>query len=200
MISYKKREEEITNIFSVWSFLPTKAFTLVCRSIHKHFGGDDITERQEHLHQLSIPKLLREVVDEQVAALWSCTETDRCTDRGGKEMMGRKKKGLTSERKESGYTAILCNLPFLLLQNCTWVRKIFSFVHLRYQYLKSLQHLHKHCLFISLLFIFPWINPSQECFISTRHRGLKVNLTAVEVNEASHHHSSFQTALSWNYG
>lgn len=80
---------------------------MVCRSIHKHFGGDDITERQEHLHQLSIPKLLREVVDEQVAALWSCTETDRCTDRGGKEMMGTKKKGLTSERKESDYTNVL---------------------------------------------------------------------------------------------
>lgn len=61
----------------VWSFLPTKAFTLVCRPIHKHFGGDDITERQEHLHQLSIPKLLREVVDEQVATLRSCTGPQR---------------------------------------------------------------------------------------------------------------------------
>lgn len=61
----------------VWSFLPTKAFTLVCRPIHKHFGGDDITERQEHLHQLSIPKLLREVVDEQVATLRSCTGSHR---------------------------------------------------------------------------------------------------------------------------
>lgn len=65
----------------VWSFLPTKAFTLVCRPIHKHFGGDDITERQEHLHQLSIPKLLREVVDEQVATLWSCTRTQRDGER-----------------------------------------------------------------------------------------------------------------------
>lgn len=154
----KKREEEITNIFSVWSFLPTKAFTLVCRSIHKHFGGDDITERQEHLHQLSIPKLLREVVDEQVATLWSCTETDRWTD-GGKEMMGREKKGLTNGRKESGHTkcaATPCNRPFLLRQKLhTGPKKMLRFVHLRYQYLKSLQHLHKHCLFISLLFIFP---------------------------------------------
>lgn len=53
----------------VLSFLPTKAFTLVCRPIHKHFGGDDITERQEHLHQLAVPKLLREVINKQVTAL-----------------------------------------------------------------------------------------------------------------------------------
>ena len=58
----------------VWFYLilPTKAFTLVCRPIHKHFGGDDITERQEHLHQLAITKLLREVIDEQVTALRPC--------------------------------------------------------------------------------------------------------------------------------
>jgi len=54
--------------------LPTKAFTLVCRPIHKHFRGDDITERQEHLHQLSIPKLLGQMVDKQVTALWSYQE------------------------------------------------------------------------------------------------------------------------------
>lgn len=54
--------------------LPTKAFTLVSRPIHKHFRGDDITEREEHLHQLSIPKLLGQMVDEQVTALWPCGE------------------------------------------------------------------------------------------------------------------------------
>lgn len=57
--------------------LPTKAFTLVCRPIHKHFRGDDITKRQEHLHQLSIPKLLGQMVDKQVTALWSCQEKTR---------------------------------------------------------------------------------------------------------------------------
>lgn len=94
-------------MFSVWSFLPTKAFTLVCRSIHKHFGGDDITERQEHLHQLAIPKLLREVVDEQVATLWSCTETDRWTrrrrerdDGGGGEKEGGRRGGGVDQWKE----------------------------------------------------------------------------------------------------
>lgn len=54
--------------------LPTKAFTLVSRPIHKHFRGDDITEREEHLHQLSVPKLLGQMVDEQVAALGPCGE------------------------------------------------------------------------------------------------------------------------------
>lgn len=65
----------------VLSLLPTKAFTLVCRPIHKHFGGDDITERQEHLHQLAIPKLLREVVDEQVATLRPCSRKERTRER-----------------------------------------------------------------------------------------------------------------------
>lgn len=90
----------------VWSFLPTKAFTLVCRPIHKHFGGDDITERQEHLHQLSIPKLLREVVDEQVATLWSCTGTHKETERekgrregGGGVEWGPKVKERETSRK-----------------------------------------------------------------------------------------------------
>lgn len=54
--------------------LPTKAFTLVSRPIHKHFRGDDITEREEHLHQLSVPKLLGQMVDEQVTALGPCGE------------------------------------------------------------------------------------------------------------------------------
>lgn len=90
----------------VLSLLPTKAFTLVCRPIHKHFGGDDITERQEHLHQLAIPKLLREVVDEQVATLRPCSrkkertrerekEKERETD--GNERAGRAEK--TSKQK-----------------------------------------------------------------------------------------------------
>lgn len=84
----------------VCSFLPTKAFTLVCRPIHKHFGGDDITERQEHLHQLSIPKLLREVVDEQVATLWSCTWRQR--ERDGEREGEKEKKGQMSEKERRG--------------------------------------------------------------------------------------------------
>lgn len=82
----------------VWSFLPTKAFTLVCRPIHKHFGGDDITERQEHLHQLAIPKLLREVVDEQVATLRSCTGVTQGEGQRGREA-GRGREEDTGEKR-----------------------------------------------------------------------------------------------------
>lgn len=100
----------------VLSFLPTKAFTLVCRPIHKHFGGDDITERQEHLHQLAIPKLLREVVDEQVTAFRPCgaaqrwRKADRRTggDEAGKERfevrqkVSGTKQGLGEKREDIG--------------------------------------------------------------------------------------------------
>lgn len=70
--------------------LPTKAFTLVSRPIHKHFRGDDITEREEHLHQLSVPKLLGQMVDEQVTALGPCGEGG-----GGR---GRRDGGVGEER------------------------------------------------------------------------------------------------------
>ena len=83
--------------------------------------------------ELSIPKLLREVVDEQVATLWSCTETDRWTDRGEKEMMGREKKGLASGRKEAGYPNVLqysASCPFGFcskdVQTCSSQTSIFE--------------------------------------------------------------------------
>lgn len=78
-------------VLSGLAFLPTKAFTLVCRAIHKHFGGDDITEWQEHLHELAIPKLLREVIDEQVAAFWPCLEEEKKGKRGRERKRGGKK-------------------------------------------------------------------------------------------------------------
>ena len=49
----------------------TEALALVGGSVDEHLGGDDVSERQEHLHQLGVPKLLRQVVDEEVAALRS---------------------------------------------------------------------------------------------------------------------------------
>ena len=99
----KNHQNKQPIIFWSCSFLPTKAFTLVCRPIHKHFGGDDITERQEHLHQLSIPKLLREVVDEQVAALWSCIETEKDSGRGDKwrDRGTRGKTGVRIKKRET---------------------------------------------------------------------------------------------------
>ena len=51
---------------------PTEAFALVCGSVHEDLGGDDRPEGQEHLHELIIAELLRQVVDEEITALRSC--------------------------------------------------------------------------------------------------------------------------------
>lgn len=51
--------------------LLTKALALIGGPIDEDFGADHIAERQEHLHELRVAKLLRQVVDEQVAALRS---------------------------------------------------------------------------------------------------------------------------------
>ena len=51
-----------------------EAFALVGGPVDKHLGADHVTEGEEHLHQLSVTKLLGQVVDEQVAPL-------RTTDR-----------------------------------------------------------------------------------------------------------------------
>lgn len=75
--------------------LPTKAFTLVSRPIHKHFRGDDITEREEHLHQLSVPKLLGQMVDEQVTALGPCGGGGEGVGGGGMAGWGKRE---TEER------------------------------------------------------------------------------------------------------
>lgn len=45
-----------------------KTLALVSGSINVDFGTEYIAEWQEHLSQLSIAKLLRQVVDEEVAA------------------------------------------------------------------------------------------------------------------------------------
>lgn len=52
-------------------FALTEAFTLVGRPVDEDFGGDNVAEREEHLHELAVTKLLGQVVDEQVAALGS---------------------------------------------------------------------------------------------------------------------------------
>lgn len=49
----------------------TKAFALVGCSIDEDFAAYDVAKGQEHLHELCIAKLLRQVVDEQIAALWA---------------------------------------------------------------------------------------------------------------------------------
>lgn len=49
----------------------TEALALIGGTIDEDLGGNDVTERQEHLHKLRISKLLGQVVDKQVAALGS---------------------------------------------------------------------------------------------------------------------------------
>lgn len=47
----------------------TETFTLIGGPIDEHLRANHIAERQEHLHQLGVAELLRQMVDEQVAAL-----------------------------------------------------------------------------------------------------------------------------------
>jgi len=48
-----------------------KTLALVCSSINKDLGTDDISEWKEHLHELGVTELLREMIDEEVAAVWA---------------------------------------------------------------------------------------------------------------------------------
>ena len=59
----------------------SEALALVGRPVDEHLRADDVAEGEEHLHQLGVPKLLGQVVDEQVAALGAadratCKKTD----------------------------------------------------------------------------------------------------------------------------
>lgn len=47
----------------------TETFALICGSVNENFGADDVSEGQEHLHELCITKLLRKVIDEEITAL-----------------------------------------------------------------------------------------------------------------------------------
>ncbi len=50
----------------------TEALALIGRSVHVDLGADDVAEGHEHLSKLRITKLLRKMVDEEVAALRPC--------------------------------------------------------------------------------------------------------------------------------
>jgi len=54
----------------------TKAFTLVGGAVHKHLCRDDVSEGNEHLQYLRVSELLWQVVDEDVAALWTWTQIE----------------------------------------------------------------------------------------------------------------------------
>ena len=47
----------------------TEALALIGRAVDVDLGADDVAKGQEHLGELSVSELLREVVDEKVAPL-----------------------------------------------------------------------------------------------------------------------------------
>lgn len=51
--------------------LLTKTFALIRSPVDEDFGGDDVAERNEHLHELGVTELLGQVVDEQITAFGS---------------------------------------------------------------------------------------------------------------------------------
>ena len=50
----------------------TEALALTGRSVDVNLGADDVAERQEHLRQFHVTELLWQVIDEQIASLWTC--------------------------------------------------------------------------------------------------------------------------------
>jgi len=64
---HRSSEDFIKCNSSLWL---TETLALIGRSVHEDFGGDDVAERQEHLHELRVPELLGQVVNKQVATFW----------------------------------------------------------------------------------------------------------------------------------
>ena len=62
---------EKQRIFSLAVVKLTEALALVGGAVDVDLGAEDGSERQEHLRELVVTKLLRQVVDEEVAALRS---------------------------------------------------------------------------------------------------------------------------------
>ena len=56
---------------------PTKAFAQVRLFVNEYFCGDDIAKGHEHLHEVLVTKLLRQVVDEQVGSIGTCQTQQR---------------------------------------------------------------------------------------------------------------------------
>lgn len=50
----------------------TETLALIGGPVHEDFGRDDVAKGQKHLHELGVPKLLRQVVDKQVTAFRPC--------------------------------------------------------------------------------------------------------------------------------
>jgi len=52
----------------------TEAFALIGGTVDVHLGANDVTERHKHLCQFGVSELLRQVIDEQIAALRSFSD------------------------------------------------------------------------------------------------------------------------------
>lgn len=63
--------------------LLTKTLALVGGTIHKDFGRDNSSEGQECLYEFCIPKLLRQVIDEEVTAFGACGNSSRLVQERG---------------------------------------------------------------------------------------------------------------------
>jgi len=49
----------------------TEALALIGCTVNVDFGADDVAKRQEHLRQFAVAELLRQMIDEEVAAFWT---------------------------------------------------------------------------------------------------------------------------------
>ncbi len=65
----KTRKHKDVVVVVVVLVVLTEALALVGGAVDEDLGADDVAEGQEHLHELGVAELLRQVVDEEVAAL-----------------------------------------------------------------------------------------------------------------------------------
>jgi len=49
----------------------TEALALIGCTVNVDFGADDVAEWQEHLGQFGVAELLRQMIDEEIAAFWT---------------------------------------------------------------------------------------------------------------------------------
>lgn len=96
----------------------TKTLALVGGTIHEYLGGNDIAKGQKHLHQLVVSKLLREMVDEEIAAFRTCRHEDSGEGQNREPPKGRgREMGSTwsTVLEENPSTASSClDLPLLV--------------------------------------------------------------------------------------
>lgn len=69
----------------------TKTLALVGGTIHEYLGGNNIAKGQEHLHQLIVSKLLREMVDEEIAAFRTCRHGGKGEEQNSPQREGEEK-------------------------------------------------------------------------------------------------------------